>query len=275
LDAKRERKNSNVSQRDQCVEPTLGWGQYCARFHTAVLDQPRFHAGRLHAHTKARQRIVEHNKIGSVRRRAERVNGSFGELGHWIASGFRVSSSRTPHKLREALGKDQDAARLASDVEIDGAYFGGYVNRANYKQNRMDRRLAMNQTGKRRVVVVMRERNGRTLPFVSKSEHNGLPRINAAVTPGSTIFADDAKSWDALHAHYSTKRINHLECYSDGEACTNFAESYYSGLRRADIGTHHKIVDLYLSAYADEMAWREDNRRPPIRRSISTRFARC
>src|ERR1017187_6750448 len=38
VDAKRERKNSNVSQRDQCVELISGWGQYCARFHNLFLD---------------------------------------------------------------------------------------------------------------------------------------------------------------------------------------------------------------------------------------------
>src|SRR3712207_7754915 len=33
-----------------------------------------------------------------------------------------------------------------------------------------DRRLAENQSGKRRVVVVMRERQGRSLPFVVRAE---------------------------------------------------------------------------------------------------------
>jgi hypothetical protein len=32
-------------------------------------------------------------------------------------------------------------------------------------------------------------------------------------------------------------------------------------LRRAEIGTHHHIAGPYLSAYSDEMAWRENNRR--------------
>jgi ISXO2-like transposase domain len=39
------------------------------------------------------------------------------------------------------------------------------------------------------------------------------------------------------------------------------AESYFSRLRRAEIGTHHHIVGRYLGAYAAEMDWREDNRR--------------
>jgi hypothetical protein len=36
---------------------------------------------------------------------------------------------------------------------------------------------------------------------------------------------------------------------------------FFSRLRRAEIGTHHHIAGPYLSAYADEMSWREDNRR--------------
>ena len=51
--------------------------------------------------------------------------------------------------------------KVSGDVEIDGAYFGGYVKPANNKENRRDRRLWINQSGKRRCVVIMRERNGR------------------------------------------------------------------------------------------------------------------
>jgi hypothetical protein len=64
-----------------------------------------------------------------------------------------------------------------------------------------------------------------------------------------------------LHARYLTKRINHSEAYSTPEACTNQAESFFSRLRRAEIGTHHHIAGPYLNAYAAEMGWREDNRR--------------
>lgn len=47
----------------------------------------------------------------------------------------------------------------------------------------------------------------------------------------------------------------------DQGVCTNQAESYFSRLRRAEIGTHHHISGRYLHSYANEMAWREDNRR--------------
>lgn len=165
------------------------------------------------------------------------------------------------HKIREALGAEANGQTVSGEVEIDGAYFGGYVKPANYKANRRDRRFAVNQNGKRRVVVIMRERGGRTLPFVFKSEDASVMKIARTVAPGSTIYADEAAHWDALHARFLTKRINHSESYSDGDACTNQAESFFSRLRRAEIGIHHHVAGPYLSAYASEMAWRENNRR--------------
>jgi transposase-like protein len=165
------------------------------------------------------------------------------------------------HKLREAMASETANLTLAGEVEIDGAYFGGHVKPANYKEDRKDRRLSENQTGKRRCVVVMRQRKGRTITVAGKSELEAVPAIMARVAPGSVIHADEASSWDSLSAHYDMRRINHSVCYSDGIACTNGAESYFSRLRRAELGTHHSIRKAYLGAYAAEMAWREDHRR--------------
>jgi transposase-like protein len=166
------------------------------------------------------------------------------------------------HKLREAIAAEQETGEVLDGVvEIDGAYFGGHVAPANYKKDRVDRRRAEHQTGKRRVVVVMRQRKGRTLPFVFKSEAQSIQTIMNRVDEKATIHADEATHWDALHSKYLTKRINHQEAYSHAGACTNMAESFFSRLRRAETGTHHHISGKYLNAYATEMAWREDQRR--------------
>jgi transposase-like protein len=107
----------------------------------------------------------------------------------------------------------------------------------------------------------MRERGGKTLTFVTKTESDGVPLVRARVADGSIIYADEASHWDQLHAKFDTRRINHSQAYSDTDACTNMAESFFSRLRRAEIGTHHHISGPYLGAYAAEMDWREDNRR--------------
>ena len=165
------------------------------------------------------------------------------------------------HKIREAVASEQKASELNGEVEVDGAYFGGYVKPANRREDRKDRRRKVHQTGKRQVVVVARERNGETLTHVAKSEAEGVPFVLGTVAHGSTVHADEASHWDSLEARFLTKRVNHSVEYANGESNTNMAESFFSRLRRAEIGTHHHIAGRYLAAYATEMAWREDNRR--------------
>jgi len=165
------------------------------------------------------------------------------------------------HKLREALADQDKVTTVSGDVEIDGMYAGGCVKPANAKEHRRDRRLAANQTGKRQSVIVARERNGKTITFVAKSEDASVPTLNSRIALGSTVYADEASHWDQMHARYNTRRINHSQAYSTDEGCTNQAESFFSRLRRAEIGTHHHIAGPYLASYAAEMDWREDNRR--------------
>jgi transposase-like protein len=165
------------------------------------------------------------------------------------------------HKLREAMAAGDKGKQVSGHVEIDGMYVGGYVKPANIKALRRDRRLLANQSGKRQSVIVARERDGKTVTFAAKSEVAAVPVLHDKIAKGSTIYADEASHWDAFHASYDTKRINHSEAYSDDDCSTNMAESFFSRLRRAEVGTHHHIAGPYLASYAAEMDWREDNRR--------------
>jgi len=165
------------------------------------------------------------------------------------------------HKLREAMAREQAAMQLNGVVEIDGGYFGGYVKPENAKADRKDRRLKANVSGKRQCVVIMRERGGRSLPFVVANEGDAVPYVRDHVGTLATIHADEGAGWDALHAGWETHRVNHSVRFMDKGVCTNQAESYFSRLRRMEVGTHHHIAGPYLRAYAGEAAWREDNRR--------------
>lgn len=165
------------------------------------------------------------------------------------------------HKLREAMASETKGASLTGDVEIDGAFFGGSIRPANLKENRIDRRLAEHQTGKRRVVVALRQRKGRTLTFVARNEGDGVDIAKQVVARTATMHADEASHWDALHAGWTTRRINHSEAYSSIEGCTNQAESYFARLRRMVRGQHHHVSPRYLHQYAAHAAWIEDHRR--------------
>jgi transposase-like protein len=165
------------------------------------------------------------------------------------------------HKVREAIKAARSEGALSGNVEVDGAYFGGYVKPANNIKDRKDRRRKANQSGKRQVVVAMRQREGRTLTYITRSEAEGVALVASNVQRGATVHADEASHWDKLAIRFPIKRINHQEAYSKDGACTNQAESFFSRLRRAEIGTHHHIAGRHLDAYASEMAWREDMRR--------------
>jgi transposase-like protein len=171
------------------------------------------------------------------------------------------------HKIREAMGSEVRRSTIGGKgkrAEVDGGYFGGYVKPANHRANRRDLRLRQNQSGKRKVVVVIRERGGKTLPGVFESEVAALNFIRRQIPRETELYADEASSWNELHARYTLHRINHQESYSlPGEVYTNNAESFFSRMRRAEIGHHHHVAGPYLIRFAQEAAWREDHRKEP------------
>jgi transposase-like protein len=168
------------------------------------------------------------------------------------------------HKLREAMALELKGRVIGGEgkvAELDSGYFGGYVKPANLKNHRADRRFYENQSGKRKAVVVIRERDGSTLPAVFRTEGQALNWVRARIAKGTVVNADESANWNELHSRFEMKRINHEQAYSLDGACTNWAEEFFSRMRRMEIGHHHHIAGAYLLRYAQEASWREDNRR--------------
>lgn len=166
------------------------------------------------------------------------------------------------HKLREALAAETSNEMLDGEVEIDGAYFGGHVRPENRVEGRKDRRRSENQSDRRRVVIALRERAGRTLTFIRNREAEGVEIARARMVANAKLFADEATHWDALEMDFASTRINHSVSYSDGHGKhTNWVESYFSRLRRMVGGQHHHVSHRYLYQYANHAAWLEDHRR--------------
>jgi len=103
-------------------------------------------------------------------------------------------------------------------------------------------------------VVVAREIMGRTVLFVVPRESAAVPFIRQNVASGTTVHADKSVAWMSCTS-YPMLRVNHSrEFKGDDNACTNQAESWFSRLRRAEYGIHHRISGQYLYQYANEMA---------------------
>ena len=79
------------------------------------------------------------------------------------------------------------------------------------------------------------------------------PDPRRALGPAATPAASTGRTRDR-------KRINHEEAYSMDDACTNWAEEFFSSMCHAEIGIHHHIAGAYLLRYAQDSSWREDNR---------------
>jgi len=169
--------------------------------------------------------------------------------------------------MREAMSAEVRLNAIGGEgkkAEVDGGYFGGYVKPANNRENRKDRRLRHNRSGKRKVVVVIRERGGKTLPGVFRNEADALTFIRQRVAPQTTLYADEAGSWNALATRFTLHRIDHGAAYSlldEAQTHTNNAEGFFSRMRRGEIGHHHHVAGPYLLRLAQEAAWREDHKR--------------
>ena len=75
----------------------------------------------------------------------------------------------------------------------------------------------------------------------------------------SMIYSDEASAYKGLPNHES---VNHsVGEYVKGQAHTNGIESFWALLKRAHIGTYHKISYKHLQRYVNEFAGRHNLRR--------------
>lgn len=118
------------------------------------------------------------------------------------------------HKLREAMVAETRDLRLDGEIEVDGATFGGHVRPANLREDRVDRRRLTNRSGKRRVVVVLRQRGGRTLTRTFLREAQGVEYARERIARGAVVSADEGAHWDLLGSDVEMQRVNDSEDYS-------------------------------------------------------------
>ncbi len=113
-----------------------------------------------------------------------------------------------------------------------------------------DRRLALNQNGKRKVVVIIRERGGNPVPAVFNSESQAASFVRARIAKGMVVRADEAASWDDLHERFEVKRISHQEAYRLDGVCPDMAEEYFSPAPSRDLHSrpHRRFVSPSLGA---------------------------
>ncbi|MGQ5524775.1 IS1595 family transposase [Chitinimonas sp. PSY-7] len=201
-------------------------------------------------------------------------------------------------KLREALWECRDQSPLSGVVQVDCAFFGGKPRRPNRRQqataglvnsklrNRKTSIVPPSARGKiepwnarkllnRRAVLVMREispRKGvgaiRTRVAILRAENaeSALPIIRRCVAPRSTVMSDEGRAYSTLSAWFNHQSVKHAGEYSKSDGTNNnAAEQFFSRVRREEYGVFHGMRPTYLAFYANEAAWRDDNRHVSLR----------
>jgi transposase-like protein len=182
------------------------------------------------------------------------------------------SSFVLAHKMREAMQRPD--LGLHGVVQVDGCTIGGYRLAVN-KVGRFGKRYYQKKYENRRVVVVAREPFGNTKAFVGKKESDSLVAVSETLAPDAIIQADGSRAWNSLARQFDLMRVEHEKAYSENGAHTNWAESYFALLRKMQYGIHHQIGAQHLDAYANELAWRQDNREMKESEKIQALLTRC
>jgi transposase-like protein len=170
------------------------------------------------------------------------------------------------HRLRLAMQVD-GSDKFTGSVEADETFVGGKV--ANMHLDKKTRlRMGKKRTGGfegKAVVMGLLERHTkqvRVKHLPNTRSHHVRGNIKDNVEAGSTIYSDALKSYQQLPKEgYVHEFIDHAEEYVRNAVHTNGLENFWSCFKRSLKGTYISVEPFHLQAYADEQAFRFNNRK--------------
>src|SRR2546426_5508906 len=211
-------------------------------------------------------------------------------LDKWLPAVWMIANCKngiSSHEVGRALGVTQKTAwfmlhrirlamrtgtflKMTGTVEADETFIGGAARFMH--KDRKAARLKGAHGGVIGKVAVMGllERHGPDK--ASQVRVNVVPttrkdvlaaEIRKNVAPGSSLYTDALKSYDAVDREYVHEVIDHAEAYARGKVHTNGLENFWSLLKRAIKGTYVSVEPFHLFRYLDEEAFRFNQRLDP------------
>ena len=167
------------------------------------------------------------------------------------------------HRIREVWATTDKAVCFAGPVEADETYFGGKrKNMSNAQRKALaDAGVGRGAVGKVAVVGIKDRATKQVRAKVV--EHTDKPTLQGFIidhtAPGAVVYTDEASAYEGLP--FTHEAVKHsVSEYVRGMAHTNGAESFWSMLKRAHMGTFHKISPKHLNRYVQEFAAKQNLR---------------
>ena len=162
-------------------------------------------------------------------------------------------------RIRAAMASDQ-APMLEGVIEADETYVGGKPRKRNKRddfphggQGRSDKTP----------VIGAVQRDGNVIAQVARdlTGKGILSFIQSAVSPAAQILVtDENAAYRGVRAILPHSVINHRREYARGPVHTNTIEGFWSLLKRAWYGSHHKYTVGFMPLFVAEAAWKYNHR---------------
>jgi transposase-like protein len=162
------------------------------------------------------------------------------------------------HRIRYAMGPKMPLGKLlAGTVEVDETFIGGKGD-------------AKTKLSRKTPVVALIQRDGKMQARVVSNVTQKTLRaaINECVDKSAVVNTDESGVYRGqLKAFAGHHRVNHskkeyvLKMPDGSKAHVNTCESFFSLLKRGVVGSWHHVSREHLPKYANEFAFRWDNRK--------------
>ena len=153
------------------------------------------------------------------------------------------------HRIRK-LWESGKEGPFAGPVEVDETYMGG--KRRNMPKSKRSGLEGRGPVGKTAVVGVKDRATKKVqAKVVENTTREILQRfVHENIQPGAKVYTDEALAYDGFPNRESVKH-SQLE-YVRGTIHTNGVESFWSMLKRAHMGTFHRLSERHLHRYIGE-----------------------
>ena len=192
------------------------------------------------------------------------VNAKKGLSSHQLARDLDLKQKAAWYiltRIRAEMANMTNPIMLEGIIEADETYIGGKPRKENKK---VDREPAPRGRGTSKTAVIGAvERDGQVIAEVAKglTGRDILEFIRRVVnTKESELMTDEYHAYNALSNDLKHHVVNHEEQYVDGDKHTNTIEGFWSLLKRAWYGQHHRYSVGYTPLYVAERCYVYNNR---------------